>query len=196
MPDKKLSIAHLHWGFPPIIGGVETHLTIIMPHMVAGGHKVSLLAGSAEGAPAEEDYMGAAVYRTPIMDLNWLNKRGLSGLDDEEALMFMQDMGIEQSARERLTRFAYEMLGYISFFTVGEDEVRAWTIRRGESAVEAAGEIHSELACGFIRGECFTYEDLIACGSEKGVKEKGLLRLEGKTYVVQDGDILHVRFSV
>ena len=120
----------------------------------------------------------------------------LSRLDEEEALLFMQDMGIEQSARERLTRFAYEMLGYISFFTVGEDEVRAWTIHKGETAVEAAGEIHSDLARGFIRAECFKCDELISCGSEKGVKEKGLLRLEGKTYIVQDGDILHVRFSV
>jgi ribosome-binding ATPase YchF (GTP1/OBG family) len=88
------------------------------------------------------------------------------------------------------------MLGYISFFTVGEDEVRAWTIHKGEKAVEAAGAIHSDLAKGFIRAECFSSKDLLELGSEKAVKDKGLFRLEGKNYVVADGDILHIRFSV
>jgi GTP-binding protein YchF len=121
----------------------------------------------------------------------------LSRLDDEtEAQMFMEDMGIESSARDRLTRFAYSLLGYISFFTVGPDEVRAWTIRRGETAVEAAGAIHSDLAKGFIRAECFSYQDLIECGSEKGIREKGRFRLEGKNYVVQDRDILSIRFNL
>ena len=119
----------------------------------------------------------------------------LSGLDEEEARAFMEDFGITESARDRLIAFAYDMLGYISFFTVGEDEVRAWTIRKGTPAVEAAGTIHSDLQRGFIRAECFTYEDLMEAGSEKGVKENGKLRLEGKTYIVQDGDILHIRFS-
>lgn len=116
--------------------------------------------------------------------------------DDEEAKLFMDDMGISESARSRLTRFAYETLGYISFLTVGPDEVRAWTLRKGERAIDAAGTIHSDLARGFIRAECFSYEDLIECGSEKAVKDKGRFRLEGKDYVVRDGDILSIRFSV
>ncbi|RPI76129.1 MAG: redox-regulated ATPase YchF [Desulfobacteraceae bacterium] len=116
--------------------------------------------------------------------------------DPAEAELFMQDMGIAESARKRLTLLAYEVLGYITFFTIGSDEVRAWTIRKGENALEAAGTIHSDLARGFIRAESFTYDDLIACGSEKGVKEKGRLRLEGKSYIVQDGDIMHIRFNV
>lgn len=121
----------------------------------------------------------------------------LSRLDDEaEARVFREDMGIERSARDRLTQFAYALLGYISFFTVGPDEVRAWTIRRGETAVEAAGAIHSDLSKGFIRAECFSYNDLIECGSEKGVREKGRFRLEGKNYVVQDRDILSIRFNL
>ncbi len=119
----------------------------------------------------------------------------LAGLDDEEARAFMEDLGIESSARDRLITFAYDMLGYISFFTVGEDEVRAWTITRGTPAVEAAGEIHSDLERGFIRAECFRYEELVEAGSEKGVKENGKFRLEGKEYIVRDGDILHIRFS-
>jgi hypothetical protein len=87
-------------------------------------------------------------------------------------------------------------MGYISFFTVGPDEVRAWTIEKGSNAVTAAGKIHSDLARGFIRAECFQYEDIINLGSEKALKEKGLFRLEGKDYIVKDGDILSIRFSV
>lgn len=120
----------------------------------------------------------------------------LSRLDTHEAAEFMADMGISASARDRLTMAAYELLGYISFFTVGPDEVRAWTVRRGDTAVDAAGAIHSDLARGFIRAECFSYDDLMAHGSEKALKDKGLMRLEGKTYMVKDGDILSIRFSV
>ncbi len=120
----------------------------------------------------------------------------LNKLDKNEAAEFMQDMNISESARDRLTKFSYELLGYCSFFTVGEDEVRAWTITKGDDAVEAAGKIHSDLARGFIRAECFSYNDLQQCGSEKVVREKGLFRLEGKKYIVQDGDILNIRFSV
>ena len=116
--------------------------------------------------------------------------------DPEEITMFMQDMGIEDSARDRLSEAAYRLLGYISFFTVGPDEVRAWSIRAGQSALAAADTIHSDLARGFIRAECMAYEDLVRYGSGKKVSEAGLLRLEGKDYVVQDGDILNIRFNV
>jgi ribosome-binding ATPase len=116
--------------------------------------------------------------------------------DPEEVSMFLADMGIETSAKDRLTQSAYEVLGYISFFTVGEDEVRAWNIRNGQPAVEAAGVIHSDLARGFIRAACFSYDDLMTHGTEKEIRDKGLLRLEGKDYQVQDGDILNIRFNV
>ncbi len=121
----------------------------------------------------------------------------LSQLDDQKSIdFFMADMGIQESARDRLCRAAYEVLGYISFFTVGSDEVRAWSLHQGEPAVVAAGTIHTDLAQGFIRAECFSYEDLIECGSEKGVSKKGLLRLEGKDYIVRDGNILNIRFNI
>jgi ribosome-binding ATPase len=120
----------------------------------------------------------------------------LSRIDAHEAAEFMEDLGISASARDRLTLAAYELLGYISFFTVGADEVRAWTVRRGDTALDAAAAIHSDLARGFIRAEFFTYDDLMAHGSEKTLKDKGLIRLEGRTYPVKDGDILSVRFSV
>lgn len=119
----------------------------------------------------------------------------LSGLDAEEAREFMEEMKISASAKDRLSMVAYEVLGYITFFTVGADEVRAWTIRKGDTAVDAAGAIHSDLARGFIRAECFSYDDLMSLGSEKALKDKGLFRLEGKTYLVHDGDILNIRHS-
>ena len=123
------------------------------------------------------------------MELSQLN-------DQQEMELFMADMGIRESAKDRLCRTAYELLGYISFFTVGTDEVRAWSIQEGESVLAAAGTIHTDLARGFIRAECMSYDNLVACGSEKRVGECGQLRLEGRDYVVQDGNILNIRFNV
>jgi GTP-binding protein YchF len=121
----------------------------------------------------------------------------LARLDDqEETRLFMQDMGIKESASYRLTWLAYKTLGYISFFTVGSDEVRAWNVRRGDTALDAARTIHTDFAKGFIRAECFSYEDCLQCGTERGLREKGLLRLEGKEYPVQDGDIMNIRFNI
>lgn len=134
--------------------------------------------------------------RYPVIEFAGNFEMELSRLEPEEAEAFMADMGITESARTRLTSFAYKLLGYISFFTVGEDEVRAWTIRDGENAQQAAGTIHTDLAKGFIRAECFGYDDLIETGSEKAVKSKGHFRLEGKEYRVKDGDILNIRFNV
>jgi ribosome-binding ATPase len=120
----------------------------------------------------------------------------LGRLDDEEARFFMDDMGIRESACRRLTTLAHATLGYISFFTVGSDEVRAWNVREGGTALDAASTIHSDLARGFIRAECFSCADCLRWGSEKGIRENGLFRLEGKDYRVQDGDILNIRFNV
>jgi ribosome-binding ATPase len=116
------------------------------------------------------------------------------GPDDEAS--FLEAMGVTESGRDRLIRTVYELLGLISFLTAGEDEVRAWTIRRGDNAVTAAGKIHSDLARGFIRAEVVHYDQLIQAGGMKQAKDQGLLRLENKPYVVQDGDILNIRFSV
>lgn len=152
---------------------------------------------------SDEDAFGknAALLTQISRDLKAIEFAGrfemeLNGLSSEEAAAFMADLHIEASARDRLTLLAYDVLGYQTFFTVGPDEVRAWTTRKGDTAVDAAGVIHSDLARGFIRAECFSYDDLMAHGSEKALKEKGLIRLEGKTYLVQDGDILNIRFSV
>jgi len=117
-------------------------------------------------------------------------------LEPEEALAFREDMGIEASARSRLTKLAHEVVGYISFFTVGPKEVHAWNVKHGDNAVDAAGAIHSDLARGFIRAERFTFDEIIEHRSEKALKDVGLIRLEGKDYLVQDGDVLLIRFSV
>lgn len=117
-------------------------------------------------------------------------------LDTDDAEMFMADLGISESSLDRVIRLSYELLGLISFFTVGPDENRAWTIRKGATAVEAAGEIHTDIARGFIRAEIVAYDDMIATGSMAEARKAGKLRLEGKTYVIQDGDIAHFLFNV
>lgn len=119
----------------------------------------------------------------------------LLDLSDEDAKVFMNDYGITESALDKLIREAYDLLGVQSFFTVGEDECRAWTIKKGMNAQEAAGEIHSDFFKKFIRAEVVHYDDFIECGSFSKAKELGKWRLEGKEYIVKDGDILSIRHS-
>jgi len=110
--------------------------------------------------------------------------------------LFMEEMGIDEPAINQVIKIAYKALGLISFFTVGEDEVRAWTVRNGATAPEAAGVIHSDLEKGFIRAEVITYDHFIQEGSMSTAKSKGFIRLEGKDYTVKDGDILNIRFNI
>ncbi len=117
-------------------------------------------------------------------------------LDEGDRAAFLKEIGIQEPARERFIRASYRLMDLISFLTAGEDEVRAWTIPQGTVARKAAGKIHSDIERGFIRAEVIAYEDFIALGSETKCKEAGKLRLEGKDYVVQDGDIIHFRFAV
>lgn len=120
----------------------------------------------------------------------------IAELDDEEKKMFLEDLGLEESGLEKLIKASYHLLGLISYLTAGEPEVRAWTIKIGTKAPQAAGKIHSDFERGFIRAEIVSYDDLMACGTHAAAKEKGLVRLEGKDYVVQDGDIILFRFNV
>jgi hypothetical protein len=105
-------------------------------------------------------------------------------------------MGLAESGLDQLIRAGYQLLGLITYFTAGVKEVRAWTITRGTKAPQAAGVIHSDFEKGFIRAEVIGFDDYVACSGESGAKEKGLMRLEGKEYVVQDGDVMHFRFNV
>lgn len=120
----------------------------------------------------------------------------IAQLPPEEAAAFLDDLGIKEPALNKLIHVSYDLLGLISFLTAGEDEVRAWTIRKGMSAQKAAGKIHSDIERGFIRAEVVSYEDFISGGNMSAARDKGLLRLEGKTYEVRDGDIINFRFNV
>lgn len=120
----------------------------------------------------------------------------VSELDETEARAFLSDLGEIEPGLNRLIRSAYSLLGLINFFTVGADECRSWTVHSGTKAPKAAGKIHSDIERGFIRAEITTYDDLIRCGSFNAVREKGLLRVEGKDYIIQDGDIAYFRFNV
>ncbi len=120
----------------------------------------------------------------------------IAELEDDEKKMFLEDLGLKESGLEKLIRASYRLLGLISYLTAGQPEVRAWTITKGTKAPQAAGKIHTDFERGFIRAEVVAYDDLIACGSHNAAKEKGLIRLEGKDYVVQDGDIMLFRFNV
>ena len=123
-------------------------------------------------------------------------EQDIAELEGEEKQMFLEELGVAESGLDRLIKCSYALLGLISFLTYGKDECRAWTIKKGTKAPQAAGKIHSDIERGFIRAEVIAYEDMIACGSVNAAKEKGLLRSEGKEYVVQDGDMVYFRFNV
>ncbi len=120
----------------------------------------------------------------------------IAELDEDEKKMFLEDLGLEESGLEKLVKASYHLLGLMSFLTSGEDETRAWTIKIGTKAPQAAGKIHTDFERGFIKAEVVNYRDLLDCGSYAGAREKGLVRMEGKEYVVQDGDVILFRFNV
>jgi GTP-binding protein YchF len=140
-------------------------------------------------AAAKERHAGVLVLCASV-------EAEIAELDPAEQPEFLRSLGLTEPARARFLRAAYQLLDLISYFTVGEDEVRAWPIRKGDRAPRAAGRIHSDLERGFIRAEVIHYDDFIALGSESKARHEGKLRLEGKEYVVQDGDILTIRFAV
>jgi GTP-binding protein YchF len=133
---------------------------------------------------------------TDVAQLSARIEMEIGELDDEEAQVFRDDLGLRGSSMERVIQASYRLLGLISFFTAGEDETRAWTVPNGASAVDAAGTIHSDLARGFIRAEVVGWEELLALGSMAEARKQGRLRSEGKTYRVQDGDVIEVLFNV
>ena len=145
--------------------------------------------GEGQSAPTMElDHPSVALQGKLEMEI--------AQLAPEDAAVFMQEYGIEEPSLNRMIRLSYDLLQLMSFFTVGEDEVRAWTVRRGASAQEAAGTIHTDLSRGFVRAEVVAYEDLTRLGSMNEAKAGGKFRLEGKEYPVKDGDIVHIRFNI
>ncbi|MCX6055210.1 MAG: redox-regulated ATPase YchF [Chloroflexi bacterium] len=131
-----------------------------------------------------------------VVSLQGKLEMDIAQLAPEEAQLFLAEYGIEEPSLNRMIKLSYDLLGLQSFFTVGPDECRAWTVKRDATAPEAAGEIHSDLQKGFIRAEVISYDDLVALGGMVEAKSKGKLRLEGKEYIVQDGDILNIRFNI
>lgn len=151
--------------------------------------------------PMKNEYVKKASEEAEKESAKWIPisaeiEEEVSELDPEEAKMFLADLGEDEPGVNHLIRAAYSMLGLINFFTVGPDECRAWTVRAGTKAPKAAGKIHSDIERGFIRAEIVSYNDLMRYGSYANVREKGLLRVEGKDYIIQDGDVAYFRFNV
>jgi GTP-binding protein YchF len=149
----------------------------------------SFLASSGLAAYADRPKLALCPVAAPI-------EAEIAQLPAEDARAFLQDLGLQEPGLDRVIRTSYALLGLISFLTAGEDECRAWTIRRGTRAQQAAGAIHSDIERGFIRAETVSFDDLVAAGSLAACREKGTLRLEGKEYVVRDGDVINFRFNV
>ena len=162
---------------------------------------VVFIANAAEGTDHNHPHVRAVreladKKNARVVVLHGQFEAELSALPPEDRMEYLKDMGQTESGLVRLTRVAYGLLGLITFFTAGEEEARAWPLRKGLTAVEAAGKIHSDIARGFIRAEVYHYNDLVACGTVAGVREKGLFRLEGKDYVIKEGDVVYFRFNV
>ena len=159
---------------------------------------LNLDEGSLEGAAAREEETRGR-YHQPRSDAAAIAGKleaEIAQLPEDDARLFMDDLGIREASRGRVIRLTYGLLGLFSFFTAGEDECRAWTLRQGSTAVDAAGAIHSDLARGFIRAEVVTYDDLMRVGSIAEARRHGVLRAEGKSYEVRDGDVVQVLFNV
>jgi GTP-binding protein YchF len=138
----------------------------------------------------------AAGEGAPVVAICAAIEAEIADLDDEDKAAFLEDMGLDEPGLDRLIRAGYELLGLQTYFTAGVKEVRAWTMHKGDTAPKAAGVIHTDFEHGFIRAEVIAFEDFIACKGEQGAKEAGKMRLEGKDYIVKDGDVMHFRFNV
>ena len=138
----------------------------------------------------------AAKEGAPVVAICAALEAEIADLSDEDKKVFLADVGLEEPGLNRLIRATYELLGLQTYFTVGPKEVRAWTIHKGDTAPQAAGAIHTDFEKGFIRAEVIAFDDYIACKGEQGAKEAGKMRLEGKDYIVKDGDLMHFRFNV
>jgi ribosome-binding ATPase YchF (GTP1/OBG family) len=152
---------------------------------------VLLNLGEGQAAPDPGN-----VTTCPVIALQGKLEMEIAQLPADDAAVFMQEYGIQELSLNRMIKASYDLLNQQSFFTVGEDEVRAWTTKRSATAVEAAGEIHTDLQKGFVRAEVVACQDLLELGGMVEAKAKGKLRLEGKEYVVKDGDIVHIRFNI
>ncbi|MBX5435793.1 MAG: redox-regulated ATPase YchF [Alicyclobacillaceae bacterium] len=174
----------------------DLHLLTSKPVLYAANVGEQELA-SADGDPLVGAVRAKAAQEgAEVVVISAQLEAEIAELDGEERQEFLDGLGLQESGLDRLIRSSYKLLGLITFFTAGEPEVRAWTIRQGTKAPQAAGVIHSDFERGFIRAEVVHYDDLVAAGSYAAAREAGKVRLEGKDYVVQDGDVMHFRFNV
>jgi GTP-binding protein YchF len=164
--------------------------------------KPLLYVANVASAKAQDNVLLAAVRTiakaegSRVVEICAALEQEIAELDDADKALFLADVGMSEPGLNRLVRAAYELLGLLTYFTAGPKEVRAWTIHRGQTAPQAAGAIHTDFEKGFIRAEVVSYDDYVACHGEHGAKEAGKLRLEGKEYVVRDGDVMHFRFNI
>jgi len=138
----------------------------------------------------------AAKEGAPVVPISAALEAQIADMPDEDKKLFLEDVGMDEPGLNRVIRAAYGLLGLQTYFTVGPKEVRAWTVRAGATAPQAAGVIHTDFERGFIRAEVASYDDFVERGGEQGAREAGKLRLEGKDYIVRDGDVIHFRFNV
>ncbi|MFD0714884.1 redox-regulated ATPase YchF [Paenibacillus sp. GCM10027626] len=174
----------------------DLHLLTIKPVLYAANVSEGEAANADNNEFVQRVREFAAAEGAEVVPISAKVESEIAELEGEDKEMFLEELGLTESGLDRLIRAAYKLLGLYTYFTAGVQEVRAWTIRKGMKAPQAAGVIHTDFERGFIRAEVVSYEDLVAAGSINAAKEKGQLRLEGKDYVVQDGDVMHFRFNV
>lgn len=174
----------------------DLHLLTMKPVLYAANVSESEAASADDNPYVQQVREYAAREGAEVVPISAKVESEIAELEGEDKELFLSELGLAESGLNRLIRAAYKLLGLYTYFTAGVQEVRAWTIRKGTKAPQAAAVIHTDFERGFIRAEVVSYDDLVSCGSMNAAKEKGLLRLEGKDYVVQDGDVMHFRFNV
>lgn len=167
-----------------------------MPAFICANVDEDVFAGFGRDGASKALVDYAAARNLEVVPVCARLEEELCKLEPEEAAVFLEDLGVSETGLTRIIHTGYRLLDYITFFTAGEMEARAWTVCNGAAAPQAAGKIHTDMCRGFIRMEVVSYDDMVACGSWNAAKSAGKLRIEGKEYVVQDGDVVHVRFSV
>lgn len=163
---------------------------------VANVSEDDLVSGNTENDYVKKVKEFAANESSGVVVISAKIEEELSSLEEDEKIEMLQEYGLDETGLDKLIHESYKLLGLMSFLTAGVVEVRAWTIKNGTKAPQAAGKIHSDIEKGFIRAEIVSYDKLVECGSESAAREKGYFRLEGKDYIMQDGDIVHFRFNV
>ncbi|MDR0266684.1 redox-regulated ATPase YchF [Paenibacillus sp.] len=174
----------------------DLHLLTLKPVLYAANVSEDEVSDADNNPYVQQVKEFAAAENAEVVPISAKVEAEIAELEGEDKAMFLEELGLEESGLNRLIKAAYRLLGLYTYFTAGVQEVRAWTIRKGMKAPQAAGVIHTDFERGFIRAEVVSYEDLLAAGSMNVAKERGQLRLEGKEYVVADGDVMHFRFNV